>query len=123
MSLVVFLPYKTEAPPSVLSRSFSFRHPKMLCHRPDGATSLLSETKLHRLLRHDVGVIQLSTDTVRVERQNGASSLLTTDISIRGLAVQLLKTRSAYAEKTRVSKKGAFLSQVSLSLSRSVYFR
>jgi|TARA_B100000475_G_scaffold183733_1_gene151603 hypothetical protein len=54
---------------------------------PDGATSLLSETVLHRLLRADVGVIQLSTDTVRVERQNGASVLLTTDLSIRGLAV------------------------------------
>lgn len=54
---------------------------------PDGATSILSETVLHRLLRDDVGVIQLSTDTVRIERQNGTSTVLTTDISIRGLAV------------------------------------
>ena len=61
---------------------------------PDGSTSLLSETVLHRLLRADVGVIQLSTDSVRVERQNGASVLLTTDISIRGLAVSSRHVRN-----------------------------
>ncbi|KAJ1446802.1 hypothetical protein M885DRAFT_591648 [Pelagophyceae sp. CCMP2097] len=54
---------------------------------PDGALSLLSETVLHRLLSGDVGAIQLSTDAVRLERQNGCSALLRTRISIRAMAV------------------------------------
>ena len=54
---------------------------------PNGQASLLSETVLHRLLCCDVGAIQLSTDSVRLERQSGASALLAADISIRGLAV------------------------------------
>ena len=51
-----------------------------------GATSILSETVLYRLLNADVGVIQLSTEKFRAERQNGATAVVTTDISIRGLA-------------------------------------
>lgn len=52
-----------------------------------GAVSVLSETVLHRLLHDDVGAIQLTTEAVRLERQNGASATLTMDMSIRGLAV------------------------------------
>mmetsp|Transcript_12859 Transcript_12859/g.39682 ORF Transcript_12859/g.39682 Transcript_12859/m.39682 type:complete len:97 (+) Transcript_12859:1407-1697(+) len=62
---------------------------------PDGSTSLLSETVLHRLLRYDVGAIQLSSDSVRVERQNGASAILKTKISIRGLAVSSRHARDS----------------------------
>ena len=77
---------------------------------PDGSTSLLSETVLHRLLRADVGVIQLSTDSVRVERQNGASVLLTTDISIRGLAVS---SRHVIASVLHVSQQIQILPSLS----------
>jgi intraflagellar transport protein 140 len=53
----------------------------------DGSTSILSETILHRLLQEDVGVIQLSSNILRIERQMGAGAILKCDISIRGVAI------------------------------------